>query len=183
MRRYVVDDSSSAFQALTGAWQVRDYNSGYDGARAPSQEQVRPADGYYHHWEVGAHRAAAGSSASFNLSVPQPGFYNVFMWWPAAVPDRTAWAQDLRVSIGPLQMSVNLSSQGGDTFFPVAAAVHLDATSSLVLQCAADGGDCIADAVLVESLARYNDGSAVDRLMLMPTEETSESCSWSGRLH
>ena len=167
--QYIVDDNSSAFETLTGTWEVREYDSGYD-PRTPSQEQVRPPDGFYHHWEVGAHHAAAGSSASFNLSVPQPGLYNVFMWWPAAALERVGWAQDLRVSIGPLQLSVNLSSEGGDVFFPVAAAVHLDAQSRLLLECAASGGDCIADAVLIESLARYNDGSAVDRLMLLPTD-------------
>ncbi len=45
-----------------------------------------------------------------------------------------------------------------------------------MLQCAAAAaaadvaGDCIADAVLVESLARFNDGSAVDTLTLQPTD-------------
>ena len=175
--QYIVDDSSSAFEALTGTWEVETYESGYNGARTPLQEEVRPPNGFYHHWEVGAHRAPAGSSASFNLSVPQEGLYNVFMWWPAAVPARASWAQDMRVSIGPLQLSVNLSSQGGDVFFPVATGIHLDASSRLVLQCAAAAaaaadvaGDCIADAVLVESLARFNDGSAVDTLTLQPTD-------------
>jgi hypothetical protein len=90
---------------------------------------VRPPNGFYHHWEVGAHRAPAGSSASFNLSVPQQGLYKVFMWWPAAVPARASWVQDMRVSIGPLQLSVNLSAQGGDVFFTVATGIHLGASS------------------------------------------------------
>lgn len=48
----------------------------------------------------------------------------------------------------------------GDRWYLVADGVHLDvATAKLTLQCG--GRSCVADAVLVESEARYNDGSSV----------------------
>ena len=156
-----MDDNSSDFAAQAGDWQVRQFDSGYDQA-TPSQEQVRPADGFYHHWGVGAHQAPAGSSAVFALRAPAPGAYNVSLWWPAAVPARAAWARAMTVSIdGALRATVDLSAQGGDAFVLVAAEVQLTAASTLTLACPAGGGDCIADAVLVESAARWNDGSAV----------------------
>jgi len=159
--QYFVDDNSSDFSTQAGDWQVQQFDSGYDQS-TPSQEQVRPADGFYHHWGVGAHQAAAGSSAVFALRAPAPGAYNVSLWWPAAVPARAAWARAMTVSIdGALQSTVDLSAQGGDAFFLVAANVQLTAASTLTLACPAGGGECIADAVLVESAARWNDGSAV----------------------
>ena len=166
--QYVVDDGSSAFKALTGQWGVVDFDSGYNGAQTPSQEEVRPANGYFHHWQFGASLAPAGSSAAFNLSIPVSGVYNVSMWWPAAVPARSAWAQAMRVSISPggVSTTVDLSSQGGDLFLLVAAEAQLEPSSTLVVECPAGGGACVADAVLVESAARYNDGSAAAQVTL-----------------
>jgi hypothetical protein len=171
--QYIVDDNSSAFAALTGAWTVANYDNGYNGAETPSQEEVRPANGFFHHWAVGARVAPAGSSATFNLSVTEAGMYNVSMWWPAAVPARSTWSTSMSVSIASpsaVQATVDLTTQGGDEFFLVAAAVQLDASSTLTVECAAGGGLCIADAVLVESAARYNDGSAAPTVQLQPMD-------------
>jgi hypothetical protein len=166
--QYIVDDNSSSFRTTAGAWQVKDYDSGYHGATTPSEEEVRPPNGFYHHWAQGAHQAPAGSSAVFDLHAPVAGLYNVSMWWPAAVPARAAWAQAMLVTISPgsRQLAVNLSAQGGDVFFLVAGDVQLDPTSTLAVACPAGGGDCIADAVLVESAARFNDGSAAPSVTL-----------------
>jgi hypothetical protein len=66
----------------------------------------------------------------------------------------------MRVSIdGVAVATVDLSAQGGDTFFPVASDVALDAASVLTVECPPGGGTCVADAVLVESAARWNDGA------------------------
>ena len=170
--QYFVDDASTAFTTLTGAWQAEDFDNGYHGATTPSQEEVRPANGFFHHWASGAHHALAGSSASFDLRVPVAGLYNVSMWWPAAVPARASWASAMRVSISPggLQATLDLTRQGGDVFFPVAAEAQLAPGATLLVECPAGGGDCIADAVLVESAARYNDGSAAAQVTLQPMD-------------
>jgi hypothetical protein len=54
-----------------------------------------------------------------------------------------------------------MSTQGGDVFFPIAQNVSLVQGATLLLECPLGGGECIGDAVLVESLARWNDGSEV----------------------
>jgi len=170
--QYFVDDASPAFTALTGAWTVGDFDSGYHWATTPTQEEVRPADGYYHHWARGAHTAAAGSSAIFALGAPAEGVYNVSLWWPAAVPARAGWAQAMRVTLSPggPSTTVDLTTQGGDVFFPVASGARLTPDSTLTLECPAGGGACVADAVLVESEARYNDGSDADVVTLQPMD-------------
>jgi hypothetical protein len=185
--QYFVDDASDAFTALSGTWDVRDYDNGYHWDTTPSSEEVRPANGFFHHWASGAHHAPAGSSASFDLRVPSAGAYNVSLWWPAAVPARSAWAQAMSVTVSPggAKATVDLSSEGGDLFFLVAADAQLDPSSTLVIECPAGGGDCIADAVLVESAARMNDGSAaaqvtlqaMDAIVLQRTAGAPAKCS------
>ena len=170
--QFFVDDASSAFTPLTGEWQVADFDNGYHGATTPSQEEVRPANGFYHHWASGAHHALANSSASFDLLVHAAGAYNVSLWWPAAVPARASWASAMRVTISPgaVQVTLDLTRQGGDVFLLVAANAQLAPGSTLLVECPAGGGDCIADAVLVESAARYNDGSAAAQVTLQPMD-------------
>ena len=171
--QYHVDDASAAFRTTAGNWTVENFDSGYHADTTPSQEEVRPANGFYHHWASGAHRApapAAGGdvAAIFDLGVPAAGVYNVSVWWPAAVPARAGWARAMRATVlpGGAPLTVDLSAQGGDAFFVVAANVALDPSSALELRCPAGGGDCIADAVLVESVARFNDGSAAQTVAL-----------------
>lgn len=175
--QYFVDDASDAFSAPTGAWTVEDYDSGYDGATAPTQEQVRPPNGYYHHWASGAHHApagAAGASARFDLRVPAAGRYNVSLWWPAAVPARAAWSTAARVSLAPPSaappVTLNLATDGGDVFFPVFTNAPLEPGAAVLIECPPGAGDCVADAVLVESEARYNDGSAAAQVTLQPMD-------------
>jgi hypothetical protein len=120
----------------------------------------------------GAHHALANSSASFDLRVRTAGAYNVSLWWPAAVPARASWASAMRVTISPgaVQATLDLTRQGGDVFLLVAANAQLAPGSTLLVECPAGGGDCIADAVLVESAARYNDGSAAAQVTLQPMD-------------
>jgi hypothetical protein len=66
--------------------------------------------------------------------------------------------------------TVDLRTDGGDEWLAVATAVHLGKGAQLQVACPAGGGDCIADAVMVESAARYNDGSAADTVALGPMD-------------
>ena len=48
--------------------------------------------------------------------------------------------------------------------------VQLEPGDTLEVACPAGGGDCIADAVLVESAARWNDGSVASNVTLQPMD-------------
>ncbi len=170
--QYIVDDASPAFSA-PAAWALKSFDSGYSAAN-PSSEEVRPQNGFFHHWAAGARQAPGGSgAATFDLGVPAAGTYNVSMWFPAAVPDRAAWATAMIVKITPngLIASVNLTREGGDMWLPLfGGAVPLAPGSTLTVECPAGGGACIADAVLVESEARLNDGSPALQVALNPMD-------------
>ncbi len=64
------------------------------------------------------------------------------------------------------QVAVDLRSDGGDGWFAVANATQLAPNSTLTVECPSGGGDCIADAVLVQSKARWNDGSRATQVTL-----------------
>ncbi len=173
LHQLIVDDASPAFRpGAARAWVEGSYDSGYDGAGNPTAEQVRPANGYFHHWARGARRAAGGSTAAFDLGVPAAGAYNVSMWWPAAVPARAGWATAMRLSLAPdgAAATVDLTRQGGDEWLLIFAGAQLAPGSALMLECPQGGGDCIADAVLLESEARFNDGGAADSVQLQPLD-------------
>ena len=163
LHQYFVDDNSSAFRPV-GEWKWGDYNSGYF---VGGSEELRPGDGFYHHWDKGAHSAAAGTSASFDLQIPVAGKYDLKMWWPAAVPARSGWASAMSVAVATgntggdaiAPVTVDLTKQGGDVWLQIAKVVQLAPGATLTVACPSGGGSCIADAVLVESEARYNDGS------------------------
>ncbi len=79
-------------------------------------------------------------------------------------------------------MTVDLTNEGGDVWYTVAKSVQLAAgDSTLTISCPSsvsggdEGGTCVADAVLVESEVRWNDGSAV-----VDIENEIESGSGSG---
>jgi len=171
--QYIVDDAnSSSFHTITGTWAVKNYNSGYNDAN-PTSEIVRPTNGFFHHWAIGAHNAVGGSSASFDLNPQTPGLYNLSLWWPAAVPTRTSWATAMSLTINPgglQQTTVDLTTQGGDIWFSIFSNVQLDSSSTLDIECPAGGGDCIADAVLIESIARWNDGTPTQQVSLQPMD-------------
>ena len=164
--QYFVDDNSSAFHP-SGEWTWGEYNSGYNGG---GSEEVRPNDGFFHHWEKGAHTAPAGSSATFDLQIPGQGNYDLSMWWPAAVPARAGWASAMEVTVKSgvpvTPVTVDLRTQGGDGWFSIAKGAQLSEGATLTVKCPAGGGGCIADAILVESEARYNDGSAAASVTL-----------------
>jgi hypothetical protein len=94
--------------------------------------------GYSHHWENGAHIAKNGGSARFDLEVADAGTYDVAVWWPADLSARAGWASAMSVTIASSEaesiagiyaaaVTVDLRTQGGDGWFTVANATHLEA--------------------------------------------------------
>ena len=176
----IIDDNSSAFSAVHGQWTLGSFDSGYDMARS-SSEEVRPPTGFYHHWAAGAHTAAGGAAATFELGVPEPGVYNVSLWWADAVPARSSWSTGMTVAIvgggsdsrqqsraehAAAVRTINLTTEGGDVWLLVAPSVHLAPGAKLQIECPGGSGACMADAVLLESEARMNDGSAATSVQI-----------------
>lgn len=110
--------------------------------------------------------------------IPVEGKYDISMWWPAAVPARQGWAKAMSVTIAAgdtdptpttssaTSVTVDLRTDGGDGWFAVSHDTQLGPNSTLTVECPSGGGDCIADAVLVQSKARWNDGSPATRVTL-----------------
>ena len=180
--QYTVDDNSSAFATGSGSWVSENFNSGYIMTDA-SQEQVRPAAGYAHHWELGAHRSpttGGAATATFDLQVPEKGLYKLSLWWPDSTTSiRSGWAGALSAAViapspsdegvAKAAVKLDLRDSGGDMWMDVtgsAMGAELEPGSKLVVSCPQAGGDCVVDAVLVESVARWNDGSAVSKVTL-----------------
>jgi hypothetical protein len=159
--QYVVDDHSAAFSAVQGNWTERQFEHGYSMSEPSTESDFPP---YWHHFEVGAHTAPQGAVAHFDLQIPLADTYNVSVWWPAAQSLQPEWSNKivLAVQCGPSTLSttaVNIQSRG-DEWAAIATDVPLTPGCILALSCAGVGL-CIADAVLVEGRARYNDGSVV----------------------
>ena len=94
---------------------------------------------------------------------------------PRAKPAMTQWNPKMAASVvsrvGKTVASTTVDiTQAGDRWYLVAEGVQLSAGSVLSLACPAAGGSCVADAVLVESAARFNDGAAVQSVELGPTD-------------
>jgi hypothetical protein len=186
--QYSVDDNSTHFTAQAGEWTVQSFDSGYM-MKNYAQEQVRPMAGFSHHWEVGAHRASTmdgAATAVFDLAIPEPGSYDLKLWWPDSEPEiRSSWSSSMAItvlssvgddagtseSVAPLASKlINLGTVGGDEWVTVASGVQLDHGARLQVECPQHSGDCLADAVLVESAARWNDGSMARSVTLQPMD-------------
>lgn len=169
--QYTVDDNSASFVPSSadspgvfrsgtapGDWtSTTQYEHGYNTAYPTAEENVGP---YYHQWEGEMKLGAPGASASFSLEIPERGVYNVSLWWPRAMPAMLQWSSNVTVTVGGLDPVVLDQTQSGDRWVSVAASATLDVDATLRLQCGSRSGrPCVADAVLVESQARYNDGA------------------------
>ena len=115
------------------------------------------------------------------LRVPEAGRYTLSLWWPDSdVAVRSKWARAMSATVVSASgarsepTTLDLTSQGGDQWVVAAGGegegVQLEPGDTLEVACPAGGGDCIADAVLVESAARWNDGSVASNVTLQPTD-------------
>lgn len=109
---------------------------------------------------------AEGAEARWELGLREAGVYNVSAWW-AGDPDAPGnWTEHATYTVvGPdgktaLASATLNQTRGGDTWNLIAANLALAPGSSVVLKCQ-DARLCVADALLVESAARYNDGTPV----------------------
>jgi hypothetical protein len=158
----IVDDTSGSI-TFTGTWKATRADSGLWKATRP----------WYHDWGAGMHLATGrkASTARWALRIPTADRYTVSAWWAAAPAAKSTWARRAVfevVSGGRVVARRTLDQRsGGDQWHAIASKVRLAPGAYVRLRCAA-GQRCAADAILLASAHRYNDGSAVSRVTLAP---------------
>lgn len=153
-------DDGAGFTTATGTWSVVTLDSGEWKASGP----------FFHSFGTTAHKLSAGSGeARWTIPIAASDAYTISVWYPAA-PEASAWTTaatyDLLVNGSPVATRTLNQRLNGDTWQVIGTAtLSAGSTVSLRLTCSAP---CVADAVYVESAARYNDGSAATTITLQP---------------
>ena len=162
--QYIVDNDSPLFRAP--GWGLRYIEGGYDFSQ-PTEEKI-PGPYFHQWWGSCVDGRNTTTPAAWDLGVEEPGVYNVSVWW-AADPDASgSWSQQAQYAlVTPDGKAIHSQRQsqatGGDTWTLLFTEVALTPGTVLTLSCSdAATRSCIADAVLVESKARYNDGSPLE---------------------
>jgi hypothetical protein len=155
----IVDDSSAAFSS-TGAWQSCDYDSGDWTATGP----------FFHNWRPGCHELTSGTGdATWALDIRADDTYSIDAWW-AAAPGQAGWTTQAVFEVmvgGAVLVTATLDqSATGDQWHHVASVALRAADQTVVRVRNAGTGTLMADALLLQSTARYNDGSAASSVDL-----------------
>jgi len=155
--QYVVDDSDAAF---SGGYTAASYDSGTWKAAGP----------WFHDWGTGCHESSAlNATAQWVLGLQANDTYTLDAWWPAA-PTAPTWSQQVRYEVlsgSTVLASVTLDqTQGGDQWNRIAELPLTVAAGAKVRITNLEAKPAIADAILVRSASRYNDGSAASSVVL-----------------
>jgi hypothetical protein len=159
----VLDDDGAGFSTI-GSWTTATYDSGEWKALGP----------FFHDWGDLVHRSAGTrSEARWSLPIPATDVYTVEAWWPAS-PEAGGWSAATSweiVSGGRIVTSATLDqSSGGDRWHLVGQALLAPSGSPYVRLVCSGSAPCIADAIAVRSLARYNDGSPAPSVRVGPLD-------------
>jgi hypothetical protein len=162
MHEWIIDDLDPAF-STTGTWTNVVYDSGLWQANGP----------YYHSWAGSLHQmVSAGGEADWQLSIPADDTYTISAWWPAA-PQASNWTSQasFQVVLGGIVVASTNADQttGGDQWHNL-ATVQLFATNVTHVRLTTPQGICVADALHVFSLSRYNNGQPAATVRLQPMD-------------
>jgi hypothetical protein len=157
--QYIVDDADLGFSPTT-TWQDKTYESAKWAATGP----------FFHDWGAGLKESSdAAASAVFSLSIPADDTYSIDAWWPAA-PAATGWSKQVTFDVlaGTQIVATKTLDQSstGDQWHRIAEVPLKSADAPVVRITNAGTGAVVADAILVQSSARYNDGSAASSVTL-----------------
>ncbi len=158
--QYIVDDDVDNDQLLTvdGSWQRVEITTGEWKASPP----------YYHAWDGAAHIGTG--SVRWDLGIAETGYYTISAWWPAA-PDASTWNSAALyevISNGNVVIANTLDHRSsGDQWNLIGEEVLLPGA---FVQMTCSGGPCVADALHVQSAARYHDGSNAMVITLQPMD-------------
>jgi hypothetical protein len=159
--QYIVNDSGLEF-STTGSWQEMSYHT-------PLWKVDPP---FYHDWGYQCHQMdGREGTAQWDLGIRADGVYTIEAWW-AAAPGQTSWTHrafyDVMAGETVLATGVLDQSTTGDQWHLI-AQVPLSAAARPYVRLRNDGdGSVIADALYVQSTARYNDGSKAPQVTLAP---------------
>ncbi len=159
--QYIVDDDSDAFHA-SGNWSEAAFDTGQWKSRGP----------FYHHWGKGCRKLAGGEGyAEWELRIPEDDRYTIEAWW-ASPPEQSTWTRRAVFEVladGKVVASKVLDQTSpGDRWHPIAEVALAAKAQPRVRVRSEDSGALIADAILVKSAARYNDGSPAAEVVLQP---------------
>lgn len=159
----ILDDAGPGFSVISGDWQPTGYDSGEWKASGP----------FYHDWGVGLRQLSSSAGAvRWDLPIGATDMYTVSAWWPAA-SEATGWnaaAQYKVVANGVVVASATLDQHtGGDRWHNI-VAVPLAAGDAAFVRLTCSGAPCVADALHIRSVGRYNDGSPAASVTLAPLD-------------
>ena len=166
MLETIIDDSDPGFSIITGSWSDTSFDSG-----------SRKTTGlYYHDWGSGCRESdGGGDQARWDLpiSATDTFTYTVSAWWPAA-PEADNWNSSVTYEViadGNVVASSTLDQRsGGDEWNQVAEVQLVPGDAPYVRMTCTGSAPCIADALLLRSQARYNDGSTAAQVTLQPMD-------------
>jgi hypothetical protein len=166
MAETIIDDSDPGFSIITGSWSDTSYDSG-----------SRKTTGlYYHDWGSGCRESdGGGDQARWDLpiSATDTFTYTVSAWWPAE-PEANNWNSSVTYEViadGNVVASSTLDQRsGGDEWNQVAEVQLVPGDAPYVRMTCTGSAPCIADALLLRSQARYNDGSTAAQVTLQPMD-------------
>ena len=114
----------------------------------------------------------AGAEARWDLPVESNDTYTISAWWPAA-PQATNWNTQARFEIltnGGVLAATNLDqTANGDQWHEI-ATVTLTPNTVAQVRLTTASGICVADALLLRSQSRYNNGRPAARVRLQPMD-------------
>ena len=159
--QYIVDDGGPAFRTSDG-WKEVSYDTGQWKSRGP----------YYHNWGRACHKLSSTEGwAEWDLNIPDDGVYTIEAWW-ASPPEQNTWTRRAVYEVsaeGKVIASKTLDQTSpGDRWHRIAEVALTAASRPRLRLRSEDGGALIADAILVQSAARYNDGSPAAEVALEP---------------
>jgi len=146
--------------STTGPWQSCDYDSGGLDRHRSLLPQLAP----------GCHELTSGTGdATWALDIRADDTYSIDAWW-AAAPGQAGWTKQavFEVMVGSTVLATATLDQSatGDQWHRVASVALRAATRPWCAVRNAGAGTLMADALLLQSTARYNDGSAASSVDL-----------------
>jgi hypothetical protein len=159
----ILDDTGSGFSIQSGAWITATIDSGEWKASGP----------FYHAWQGTLRElASAQGEAVWSLPISATDTYTLTAWWPAA-PEASGWNTAVTYEVvanGQVVATATLDqTTGGDEWHEIAVVDLLPGDHAMVrVRC--QGAPCVADALHMRSLSRYNDGSPAHTVILQPLD-------------
>lgn len=158
--QYILDDDGDVL--YTGHWKVAHHDT----------PEWQPDPPFYHDWGSSCRETSdTDAYADYSLAIPENGTYTFKVWLPESPnrKKRTTSAIYEIVVAGKVIASAKLDQTKSPDSWQTVATVKIKAGDKPQLRLRNEGsGILYADAVYVESKARYNDGSPAREVTLEP---------------